>query len=738
MIYKTLFALCIFASTTLWGQQYAGTVVNQFNEPVQDVRIESLNSQSHIHTSFDGKFNLEIDSSIADTIIFEKVGYQLRIIPVSNILDSEIIIKMYATDVRTLDNVIISSKKNVVNEVANIDLNTNANRSSQELLTLVPGLFVAKHAGGGKSDQMFLRGFDLDHGTDIGIYVDNTPVNMVSHAHGQGYTDLHFVIPNLIDKIEFAKGPYDITKGNFTTAGHVNFITKTKIENNEISFDYGMFNTKKVSGAFKLIEKENHNLYLALSSDQRDGYFESSQRFKRNNLMAKYTGMINPTTQLMITGNYFNSSWDASGQIPLRAVNSGTITRFGAIDNTEGGATKRAGLQLGITKYFEDSKLTTSVYAHVYDFELYSNFTFFARDSINGDQIRQKENRSTTGFNSDYIKTYNIGKVEIDLLAGAGTRMDRVDNIELSYTKNRSETLEHVKLGNIFETNTFTYLGADIEINKWRINGGIRAENINNEYEDLLAVSYNPQTIKSFALLPKAAVNYQLFESLSLNAKYGIGFHSNDTRLVMEDPKYLEIPEVHSSDIGFDYSPLKNLFFSASAWLMKSEQEFVYVGDEGIVEPSGSTTRKGIDLSATYQLSDFAFFNVNANYSHARTDEENGYIPLAVPFTSNASLKVKISDKISGTWNSRLMSNRPGDETNTAQLNGYFINDFNVSWNGKNLLFQLSIDNIFNVDWEETQFITESRLSNENLAVTETHFTPGEPRFIKGRITYRF
>ncbi len=732
------FLLSLLFLTTLsasFAQQVEGAIYNEFKEPIKNVTITSTKKDDlHTHTSNNGTF--KITNIPYDTLVIEKDGFLPQLIASSDIKNNKLVL---IKEPLLLEKVIITNKNDVLNGVTNVELNATPNRSSQELLTLVPGLFVAKHAGGGKSDQIFLRGFDIDHGTDISIGVDDVPVNMVSHAHGQGYSDLHFVMPSLIDKIEFGKGTYDLTKGNFATAGYVNFTTKKRIDNNQLSFGYGMFNSKDIVGAINIFNNKKHALYIAGATDQRDGYFEKTQRFKRNNLMAKYNVILDESTVLTATAMTFNSSWDASGQIPERAVQSGQIGRFGAIDDTEGGSTSKQLGQIELNKFFKDnSSLSANVFYTTYDFELYSNFTFFLRDSINGDQIRQKENRATYGFKVDYEKPIAFGNTNTKWVTGVSARFDDVKDNELSYTKNRTETLTQVQLGDVYETNYSLYTGLDLTYKNLRINGGIRAEEFFFEYEDKLDGVYDPQKTSTYALLPKANIVYTLNKKLNVFAKWGMGTHSNDTRLIMSDKSYLDLPLVSSYDIGANFTPFKNLFVSATYWNMTSDQEFVYVGDEGVVEPSGKTIRNGVDFSIAYQYKSFMFLNANVNYTKARSVDGEEFIPLAAPLTSTFSAKFLLGEHFNLSIATRLMSDRPANEDNSAIAEGYLINDLSFGYSNKKWDFILSVDNILNEKWNETQFLTTSRLANETQPVEEIHFTPGEPRFVRGKIIYKF
>ena len=244
------FSLSVYA----YAHKYAeGVIRDSNNEPLARSLVTALKSKTSVVSGFNGEFKILITEP-GDLLIIQKEGFDEFIVPVDNILHKKANSVVLKRRVIKIDEVnVYANKTNSLNKVANVDFSINPDRSSQEVLRLVPGLFVAQHAGGGKSEQMFLRGFDLDHGTDINIGVNNMPVNAVSHAHGQGYTDLHFIIPELIDEVEFGKGPYNLKKGNLATAGYVNFKTKKRIEQNQISLGYGMYNDKSVSGLFKLL-----------------------------------------------------------------------------------------------------------------------------------------------------------------------------------------------------------------------------------------------------------------------------------------------------------------------------------------------------------------------------------------------------------------------------------------------------------------------------------------------------
>jgi outer membrane cobalamin receptor len=281
-------------------------------------------------------------------------------------------------------------------------LQTTPVKSSQEIVRKVPELFIGQNAISGKAEQIFLRAFDIDHGSDIAISVYGIPLNMVSHAHGQGYADLHFVIPEKVEKIDFGKGTYYASKGDFATTGYVTFQTKEKLDKSSISIETGQFNTLRTLGMFNLLgNQKKQSAYIATEYILTDGPFDSRQNFNRINLLGKYSAVLDDNSKFSVSASRFSSTWDASGQIPQRLVDNGTISRFGSVDDTEGGTTSRTNINASLSKPIDENTfLKANAFYSKYDFELYSNFMFFLEDPINGDQSKQKENRSIYGMNA--------------------------------------------------------------------------------------------------------------------------------------------------------------------------------------------------------------------------------------------------------------------------------------------------------------------------------------------------
>jgi len=718
----------------LIGKVYDATT----GDPLELVTIYHLNQKTHTHSSKLGKFTIE-NVYLGDSLSFHFIGYASKIIEISN--EGELDIGLSQAPLK-LDQVTITPSLHTINVFTDVDLKLNPVISSQEVLNRVPGLFIAQHAGGGKAEQIFLRGFDIDHGTDIQITTDDIPVNMVSHAHGQGYSDLHFLIPETIQKIEFGKGPYYTQKGNFSTAGYINLRTADKLQNSQVKLERGNFNTMRMVGLIDLIKSsKNTNAYVAAEYFGSDGYFESPQNFSRMNVFSKFVTK-QENYLLKVQASTFNSTWDASGQIPERAVKNNTISRFGAIDDSEGGETSRTNFAVNHTQFLDNNcAIETKAFIVNYDFELYSNFTFFLNDSENGDQIRQKEERMIYGWQSSYHTKLASNFLPAEISAGAGLRYDDINNNELSRTKNRIETLSRVSLGDINELNAFLFGNIEIESGNFLINTGMRIDYFDFDYLDKLAVSYTHLSNTKYFVSPKFNIIFHPSNNWQLYAKTGRGFHSNDARTVLNGNTTRIIPAAYGIDVGSIFKPTTNVFIDFAIWHLYLEDELVYVGDEGIVESSGKTERSGVDVNITWQFNQWLFADVSVNMTNPKSIENvegSNFIPLAPTLTSTGGLSLNHPSGLSGRISYRYLDDRPANEDNSLEAEGYFLTDFTMNFERKHWGINISVNNVFDVEWKETQFETESRLQNELNNVTEIHFTPGSPFFMKAGLSLKF
>jgi outer membrane cobalamin receptor len=648
-----------------------------------------------------------------------------------------------------------SLNSNSFHTISALDLSLRPVNSSQDLMRLVPGLFIAQHMGGGKAEQIFIRGFDADHGTDLNVSVDGMPVNMVSHIHGQGYADLHFMIPETVSTYDFGKGPYYTGYGDLTTAGYLSYTTKDALDKSMVSLEGGQFNTFRVAGVIDLLSskaKQNgENAYIAGEYNYTDGPFKLPEHYKRFNLFGKYTKQLGDNNKLSLSASTFSTSWVASGEIPERAVAAGTtaiddngnpvkipaspitINRFGTIDSAQGGKSSRVN---AIAKLSTDLKnnwtMENQLYYTHYKFLLHVNSTFFADDSINGGERQQQEARDMFGYNGKISKRNYWGNTSLTSTLGLSSRFDRTYGTEYSNVTEQYQFLDYISKGDIRQNNTGVYLDETLESGKWLINAGSRLDYFNFNYHDT--------TKTSVIVSPKVNIQYTANDQVQFYLKAGKGFHSNNAIAVIGNNGLETIPAAYGADLGLNWKPIPHLYINAALWYLYLQQEFVYT-DDGDIAPGGKTRREGIDLSARYQLAKWLFADLNVNMARPRladSTKNTGYLALAPTFTSTGGLDFKFDNGINGGLSYRYMHSRPGNSTNTLRADGYYVTDLKLNYTKKRYEIGLTIENLFNTKWNEFEAEEVSQLKGESAPIDQMSFTPGTPFFAKLRVAVFF
>ncbi|WP_170061872.1 TonB-dependent receptor [Hymenobacter chitinivorans] len=642
--------------------------------------------------------------------------------------------------------------------ISHIDQALRPVNSAQDLLRLVPGLFIAQHAGGGKAEQIFLRGFDCDHGTDFAVSIDGLPVNMVSHAHGQGYADFHFVIPETVEQLRVYKGPYTARFGDFATAGAGEFTTKTSLDRSQIKVEVGRFDTRRALVMLDLLGHNKHHLlskkpesaYVAAEYNFTNSYFDQKQHFQRFNGLAKYTGQLTDQTSLTLLGSHFTSNWDASGQIPERGVAEGLISRYGSIDPTEGGSTSRTNASAVLTTGLpHDAVLRQQAYYSKYDFSLYSNFTFFLQDPVNGDEIQQLDNRHLFGYTATYEQSTQLGSRSLHSTLGVGTRND-FSNLGLRHTVRR-EVLDTVTTGKLYERNLNAYLDETLPLTEQlTLNAAVRADvftfDFRGQLYDTTSLSLQPLRgrVTKARVSPKLNLYYELTPQVQLFVRSGIGFHSNDARGVIRGTVGQNVlPRAIGYEVGSTFKPVPSLVVNAAVWALHLQDELVYIGDAGEVESTGPTRRFGLDASVRYQLTPSLFADLDLNFNHGRqvaAPKGANYIPLAPSFTSIGGLTLKRPSGLNASLRYRYIDDRPANDDGSITARGYFLLDAVVSYTKAWFQLGATVENLLNVEWNQAQFATETRLPTEPVgtSVDELHFTPGTPFYLKATFSVFF
>ncbi|WP_437636754.1 TonB-dependent receptor [Sorangium sp. So ce854] len=628
-----------------------------------------------------------------------------------------------------------------------------------DLVEAVPGLFAVQHAGGGKANQYFLRGFDADHGTDVAFFVDGVPVNMVSHGHGHGFTDLYFVIPELVTGLDGYKGPYYASIGDFGTAGAVNLRFAEKLDESHAQVSLGQYGIQR---GLVIASPELGDAWRAVAAAEvyrNDGPFLSPERLKRFNVFLRATHDIGPAAKVQMTWMSYGSTWYGSGQIPARAVcgeghptpppapgQPPCIDHFGAVDPTEGGATERHMASLAYTTAWRDTDLSALAYLVRYRFTLYSNFTFFSEDPVHGDQIEQNDDRVVGGADLRLRRSVELRGAKLTTSLGAQIRADAIDK-SLHHDVAR-ERLEERGRAHVDEGQIGVYVEEDARIRRWlRFVAGLRGQwidvNVEDRREDLGATGSKSSGFRGqMRLFPKLTAIVSPVEGLDLFAHYGRGFHSNDAQgVVLGQGGATLITPATGYEVGARAAPLRGLTLSAAGFLLDLDSELVWSGDAGATEPSGQTRRYGLELGARYRLGSWLFADVDATFTRARfrANAGNGSAVALAPtrtltagvgvrptigaFTPFAALRVK------------AIGARPATEDESLTAEGFTVVDANAGLRWRDVEVAVDVQNLLDATWREVQFASESRLPHEPAPVTGIHYSPGWPFTAIGRAT---
>jgi hypothetical protein len=742
-----VFICCLVLSISGYAQHIIkGKVKDAVNgEPLQYVVISQVNGKGvSVNSDKEGYFQLSVPAA-NDSIFISIIGYRSQTIAISEV-KSSLNIQMQRGLV-DLKSVTITAESNNASfhTLSAIDLHIRPINSAQDLMRLVPGLFLGQHHGGGIAEHIFLRGFDADHGTDVNVSVDDMPLNLVSQIHGQGFSDLHFLIPELVTSYEFGKGPYYAERGDFTTAGYVGFHSADILDRSMVKLEGGQFQTGRIMTSLDLLSAKakarGETAYIAGEAAYTNGPFDWPQHFSRINLFGKYNVNLAPKERLTVTLSTFGSQWRSSGEIPQRAVDEGLIGRFGYLDSLQGGNTHRSNIIARLTSTLSnDWFMQNQVYYSWYNFSHRYNDTFFADDSVNGDRLRQQESRNLFGYNGK-LTNHHYFKNNVDLSSsfGLGFQANNIKNSELSHIDDQFQVLEYLGLGNIQENTYNAYVDENLRMGKWLFNAGLRLDYFYFNYDDKLNPSLPSQN--KAILCPKLNIEYTASSAIQIYLKTGKGFHSNDARVVVANDGHEILPAAYGVDLGVNWKPVDHLFINAAVWYLALQQEFVYDGDEGTIDPGDKTRREGIDFSARYQFTNWLYAFLDVNLSKARDIEApkgQDYVPLAVPLSSAGGLNYKFTNGINGALSYRYMKDRPANEDNSLVAQGYFVSDLTAFYTKKKYEFGVEIQNLFNTKWREEQFEVTSRLKGEPAPVDDINFTAGTPFFAKLEFAFFF
>jgi len=615
-----------------------------------------------------------------------------------------------------------------------------------QILRLIPGLIAVEHSGGaGKADQYYLRGFDADHGTDVAFFTDGMPINLRSHAHGQGYADLSFIIPETIEGLDVYKGAYLPEFGDFATAGAVNFRTREVVKEGVVQLAGGQFDTQRYLLMFSPTKDKVRTL-IAAEGYYTNGPFEHDNRYFRANVLGKMTA--NPTTrsELSLTGTFHKSQWNASGEIPLRAVTDGTIDRFGAIDPSEGGKTIRS---TGRLNYHYDAtsggQFFANAYGQYYKFDLFTNFTFFLNDPVNGDGIQQSDRRVMYGGDTGWRQGFDLFGIPSVVTAGAQARIDNA-HVRLGTQVTRNP-LSPTTDSDVLEASYAPFLKTEFQPTQWmRVSGGVRSEvftfDVRNRCPTCIDQPEGRTT--SSIVLPKANLILGPWLRTEWFANYGEGYHSNDARSAVA-PGSAPLARAKTYEVGARSNPWGpyGLELIATLWAIDLQSELVFVGDDGTTEIRGPTRRRGVEVAARGQV--IGPLYVNGSVTWAKAEFKNGdAIPNAPQLTAYGAAILRYPEDLTTQLQATYLGVRPLTEDRSFKSPSWVDVDLSSRYklpikldHGRLEAF-FFIQNLLNTKWEQATFAFESRLRNEAAGVTDIHFVPGNPRFFMGGLAWYF
>ena len=599
-----------------------------------------------------------------------------------------------------------------------------------EIAEVIPGLAVTQHSGSGKANQYFLRGFNLDHGTDFSVSLNGAPLNLRTNAHGQGYLDLNVLLPELVDHIHYRKGPYFAEVGDFSAAGSANFELFDHLPENFVTVMGGEHGYGRVVGATNIDDVS----YVALDASLSDGPWVNPERLRRGNFIYnRVAGDWN------LTALVYQSKWDSTDQIPLRALQAGTLSALGNIDPTDGGQTSRV---LFTAQRRADDGLEASLYLQRYALKLWSNFTYFLDDPVNGDQFQQAEDRWIAG--GQLVRKVRLSD-DWSLTSGAQARYDYIGNIGLYRTRARVR-LRTDREDRVAQGSAALYSTLQWSHDAWRASLGGRVEGMNVDVAS--NISQNSGRKSGALFSPKATLAYRASQDIELYVDAGRGFHSNDARGAVArvapvsgeaiDPVNLYVPAT-GGEVGVRYEH-GGLSASVALWALKLDSELVYSGDAGDTESSNASQRKGVEALINWTPIKGVNFDVSAATTQARyldTLPGQDRIPNALRYVVTAGVAVATSPRASAELTVRRLGPAPLIEDGSVNSGTSTLTNLLYRYNFDHVSVFAEVLNVFDRHDNDITYFYTSRLKGEPVdGVDDIHFHPMEPRTFRLGLRY--
>jgi outer membrane receptor protein involved in Fe transport len=595
-----------------------------------------------------------------------------------------------------------------------------------ELLEAAPGLIVSQHSGEGKANQFFLRGFNLDHGTDLATYLDDMPVNQRSHAHGQGWTDLNFLIPELTARLDYKKGPYSAREGDFASAGSAAITYANRLARNVATVGIGQDGHARMALAAST-EVDDGVLTYALEALHNDGPYRHPDDYQKLNGVLRYSrGYAN--NGWSVTAMAYRGRWNATDQIPERAVANGQLGRFDAVDTTDGGDARRFSLSGVWRRTGQDSASKVSAYVIRNQLDLWSDFTYFMNDPVNGDQFAQPDRRVTGGVNATHSWHVHRGETSTsDITVGLEAQNDNVFNglyrTAARRTLSRS-TLSEVRADHIVETSAGAFIENATRWTPWlRSTVGLRAD----DYRFRVRTS-GVDSSDSLAS-PSASVVFGPWRQTEFYANYGEGFHSNDARATLTAPGLVRS---RGMELGLRTEAIARMQTAISLYRLDFDSELTWVGDEGTTEAGPPSRRIGIEFSNYYKPYKWLSVDFDAAYAHARSRGAvpgQDRIPEAIEGVAQLALTVSQVGPWEGALRVRYFGPRPLVEDDSVRSRASTTLNGRVGYRvSRDLRLELEGFNLTNRRASAIDYYYASQLKGEAAPREDVHFHPIEAR----------
>ncbi|MEO8835372.1 MAG: TonB-dependent receptor [Caldimonas sp.] len=624
-----------------------------------------------------------------------------------------------------------------------------------EVLEFVPGVIVTQHSGDGKANQYYLRGFNLDHGTDFATWVDGMPVNMPTHAHGQGYSDLNWLIPELVDRIRYKKGPYYAQEGDFSSAGAARISLFDALPRGIASVTLGQDRYARALVANSNALASGNVLY-AIEAAHNDGPWDNPEKFHRLNGLVRYS-FGSDDSRSTLTAMGYSAAWNATDQIPQRAVDMGLVGRFGALDPSDGGQTERYSLSFQTKRRLADGTFDFNAYAIRSKLDLYSNFTYFLEHPIDldptetdGDQFHQAEHRKVFGLATSRAWNMKLAGHDSTTTVGLQLRHDRLDPVGLYSTVAR-QLASVTQESRVRETSVALYADNQFEWSSWlRSVAGVRADRFYVDHAS--SIPENSGRKNAGLVSPKLSLIFGPWAKTETFANYGYGFHSNDARGATArvkpkefaadpaDPNALAEPSpllVRSKggELGLRTEIVPGLQTSLALWQLKLGSELVFSGDAGDTEASRPSKRQGIEFNNHYIAAPGLLLDGDVAVSRARFTIDDPaipgrYIPGSVDTVVSLGATVLDRGPWFGHFQLRYFGPRPLIEDDSVRSKGTTLAYLRVGYKfTPSVRLALDVFNLFDRQASDIDYYYASRLKGEGPdGVEDLHFHPVEPR----------